>query len=70
MHDQRVEARPSLRLVDAGNCLRVRGVSREPVNRLGRHRDGFAKDNKARSLGNALAGERKDRVSIGTRLED
>ena len=39
MHDQRVEARPSLGLEDGGHGPAVGGIGAEPVHRLGRKRD-------------------------------
>ena len=37
--DQRIEARPALGFVDAGDGAGVRRVGGEAVDRLGRHRD-------------------------------
>ena len=39
MHDQRVEARPPFRLVNARHGLVAIGARREAVHRLGRHGD-------------------------------
>ena len=42
MRDQRIEARPALDLVDAGDRRGIGGVGGKPVDRLGRDGDGCA----------------------------
>jgi hypothetical protein len=39
MGDQRIEGRPALRLVDAGDRGRIGGIGAEAVDRLGRECD-------------------------------
>ena len=46
VHDQRIEAGPSLGLVNSGNGGAVGRVSGEAVNGLGRDRDWFAREDR------------------------
>ena len=60
MDNQRVEARSSLRFVDACDRAWPGRVGRKPVNSLRRHGDGLASQHQARGLGNRLVVEGED----------
>ena len=60
MHNQRVEARSSLRFVDPRDRFGIGRVSGEAVDRLGRHRDGLAGEDQPRGFGDAVVGEGKN----------
>ena len=69
VNDQRVEARSSLRFVDARDRFGVGGVSRETVDRLGRDRDRLAGEDQPPRLGDAFVGEWKNPRLHEARLE-
>ena len=48
VHDQRVEARPALGLVDSGDGSGIGRVRRKPVDGLGRHSDRVAGEDQPR----------------------
>src|SRR4051812_9085144 len=58
MRDQRIKARASLCGIEPRNCLPIRCVRAEPVNRLGWKRDESALAKYARG--------RRDRIAVGT----
>ena len=60
VHDQRVEARPALGLVDARDGVGVGRVGGEAVDRLGRHRDWLAGEDQPRGFGDRFIAEGKD----------
>ncbi len=67
VHDQGIEARPAFRLVDAGDRFGVRGIRREPVDRLGRDRDGLSFGNQSGSFRDCPVVERQYAGGLGHR---
>ena len=60
VNDERVEARPSLGLVDSRHGFAMGRVGGEAVDRLGRHRHDLAGGDQGRGLGDCLGSVRQD----------
>ena len=65
VHDQRIEARPALRFVDAGDGFGVRGIRREPVDRLGRNCDRLSVGDQPGSFPDCLVVQRQYAGGLG-----
>ena len=57
MHNERIEARPSLGFINPGDCLRIGGVSGEAVDRLCRHSDRFTGSDEFRGFPDRIVAE-------------